>query len=51
MPRTQFTRMQLQKLEQRFVQQTFIQKDDRVNFARELGMSDRQVMVWFQNRR
>ena len=51
MPRTVFSRKQLTKLEERFVQQTFLSKEERLELAEALKLTDRQVMVWFQNRR
>ena len=51
MPRTVFSRKQLAKLEERFVQQTFLSKEERLELAEALKLTDRQVMVWFQNRR
>ena len=51
MPRTVFSRKQLAKLEERFVQQTFLSKEERLELAESLKLTDRQVMVWFQNRR
>lgn len=49
--RTVFTRRQLTKLEDRFLQQTFLSREERRELATELGLTDRQVMIWFQNRR
>ena len=51
MPRTVFTSKQQSKLEERFVKQTFLSKEERLELAAELKLTDRQVMVWFQNRR
>ncbi len=49
--RTVFSRRQLLALESCFLQQTFLSKDERKQLANELGLTERQVMVWFQNRR
>ena len=51
MSRTVFSRKQLAKLEERFVQQTFLSKEERLELAEALKLTERQVMVWFQNRR
>ena len=49
--RTTFTKVQLQKLEERFLVQSFLSKEERVEFSFEIGLTERQVMIWFQNRR
>lgn len=49
--RTTFTKVQLQKLEERFLAQSFLSKEERVEFSYEIGLTERQVMIWFQNRR
>ena len=51
MPRTVFTRKQLTRLEERFIAQTFLSKEERQSLASELKLTERQIMVWFQNRR
>ncbi|KAI0230128.1 hypothetical protein LSAT2_019477, partial [Lamellibrachia satsuma] len=49
--RTVFTRHQLLRMEERFSCQTFLSKEERRQFAGELCLGERQVMIWFQNRR
>ena len=49
--RTVFSRKQLLALEQRFMEQTFLSKEERKELADDLELTERQIMVWFQNRR
>ena len=42
---------QLEKLEARFQRQPYLDTDERRELARQLGISDEQVQIWFQNRR
>ncbi|ELT97515.1 hypothetical protein CAPTEDRAFT_71005, partial [Capitella teleta] len=49
--RTVFSRHQLTALEERFRAQSFLSREERLELADFLGLTDRQVMVWFQNRR
>ncbi|XP_057289947.1 homeobox protein B-H2-like [Hydractinia symbiolongicarpus] len=49
--RTIFTANQLERLEYEFQQQQYIVGQERRFLARELGLNEVQVKVWFQNRR
>lgn len=49
--RTIFSLKQLERLEQRFLQQSFLSREERLQIGEELDLSERQVMIWFQNRR
>lgn len=49
--RTIFTASQLERLEFEFQQQQYIVGQERRYLARELGLNEIQVKVWFQNRR
>ncbi|CAD5117709.1 DgyrCDS6457 [Dimorphilus gyrociliatus] len=49
--RTTFTRAQVEALENKFLESTFISRDERQKLGKELGLTAKQVMVWFQNRR
>ena len=49
--RTIFTAAQLERLEFEFQQQQYIVGQERRYLARELGLNEIQVKVWFQNRR
>uniref|UniRef100_A0A914WT69 Homeobox domain-containing protein n=1 Tax=Plectus sambesii TaxID=2011161 RepID=A0A914WT69_9BILA len=49
--RTTFTNSQLEYLELQFSTTQYATSDDRVELARQLGLSEIQVKVWFQNRR
>ena len=49
--RTIFNQDQLESLEKRFLKQTFLSKDERILLGSELNLTERQVMIWFQNRR
>lgn len=46
-----FTNSQTAQLEKSFVQQKYLNATDRKKLAHSLGLSDRQVKTWFQNRR
>jgi len=50
-PRTVFTRAQLDAMEDRFVRQSFLTREERIEFADEIQLTERQILVWFQNRR
>lgn len=45
-----YTKEQIARLEIEFGKQEFIQKDHREVISRDLGLTDRQVKIWFQNR-
>ncbi|XP_057328392.1 homeobox protein DLX-4-like [Microplitis mediator] len=49
--RTAFTDKQLLCLEKLFVADKFLNRPKRIITAKKLGLSERQVKVWFQNRR
>lgn len=49
--RTIFTSTQLERLEYEFQQQQYIVGQERRLLARQLGLNEIQVKVWFQNRR
>jgi homeobox protein LBX len=49
--RTAFTGHQLRELERRFARQKYLLPADRDATARELGLTNAQVITWFQNRR
>lgn len=49
--RTVFTSEQLQDLEKRFSDQKYLSKYDRCKVACTLGLGERQVKTWYQNRR
>ena len=49
--RALFSRPQVARLEARFREQSFLSKEERQELARHVGITERQVMIWFQNRR
>lgn len=49
--RTIFTVKQLEKLEHEFDRQQYMVGAERYYLAVELGLTETQVKVWFQNRR
>lgn len=49
--RTAFTRQQLQDLETRFSQQKYLTRRDRCALADKLGLTEKHVKTWYQNRR
>lgn len=49
--RTAFTNHQIFELEKRFLYQKYLSPADRDEIALALGLSNAQVITWFQNRR
>lgn len=49
--RTVFTMEQMTALEDYFAKQRYLSVPERLQLAQELGLSERQVKTWFQNRR
>lgn len=49
--RTTFTSSQLQQLETRFNQQKYLTKLDRCRMAQSLGLTEKHIKTWYQNRR
>ena len=49
--RTAFTTAQLQELERKFEEQKYLTKADRVRLAKKLGLTEKHVKTWYQNRR
>ena len=49
--RTVFTRWQVDAMEARFIRQSFLTREERIDFAEQIRLTERQILVWFQNRR
>ncbi|CAL8114982.1 unnamed protein product [Orchesella dallaii] len=49
--RTAFTNHQIFELEKRFLYQKYLSPADRDDIAQQLGLTNAQVITWFQNRR
>ena len=49
--RTAFTNHQIFELEKRFLYQKYLSPADRDEIAASLGLTNAQVITWFQNRR
>lgn len=49
--RTVYTEQQKVELEKEYVKGTFISVQRKADIAKEVGLSERQVKIWFQNRR
>ncbi|KAJ6639330.1 Homeobox protein Hox-B7 [Pseudolycoriella hygida] len=49
--RQTYTREQTQELETEFRTSRYLTKRRRIDFSRTLGLTERQIKIWFQNRR
>lgn len=49
--RTVFTRAQLDAMEERFMRQSFLTREERIELAEQVQVTERQILIWFQNRR
>ena len=50
-PRTAFTSAQLERLRKEFLANRYLTEDRRINLAKELGLAESQLKIWFQNKR
>lgn len=49
--RMTYSRKQLIELEKEFHLNHFLKKDRRIMLAKDLSLTERQIKIWFQNRR
>ncbi|CAK9303406.1 unnamed protein product [Gordionus sp. m RMFG-2023] len=50
-PRTAFTNEQLARLKREFLDNRYLTEQRRQNLARDLGLNESQIKIWFQNKR